>query len=133
RPRAPARAAAAGPSLRTLAWLSGFASFAAQVLLTQAFARVLNQSTFPFGAVGLVTLLPLALGALLVAALERSERVAREQLLGGALVVAALGFAAFPAVFVSATAGLASLGSARPWPAYGIAAFRLPRPPPRRA
>jgi spermidine synthase len=111
--------------LAALAALSGAGSFAAQVLLTQAFARVLNQSAFAFGAVGLATLLALALGALLVAALERTRSVRTEHALGGALVVAALGFAAFPAVFVASTDGLAFLGSEAPWPAYGVAAFRL--------
>jgi len=111
--------------LALLAWLSGFGSFAAQVLLTQSFARVLNQSAFAFGSVGLVTLLALALGALGVGALERTRALRTEDALGYALVAAALGFAAFPAMFVAATDGLAFLGSERPWPAYGFAAFRL--------
>jgi spermidine synthase len=122
---APAEKSSASARLVALAWLSGFGSFAAQVLLTQAFARVLNQSAFAFGAVGLVTLLALALGALLVAAQGRTRGVAAEQALGAALVVAALGFAAFPAMFVASTGGLAFLGSEAPWPAYGLAAFRL--------
>lgn len=121
---APAAQASVSPRLLALACLSGFGSFAAQVLLTQAFARVLNQSAFAFGAVGLVTLLALALGALLVAALERMRGAALGAL-GGALVLAALGFAAFPALFVASTDGLAFLGSERPWPAYGFAAFWL--------
>ena len=119
------RLAPVASRLLALAALSGFTSFAAQVLLTQAFARVLNQSTFAFGSVGLVTLLALAAGALLVAALERTRAVAAETLLGAALVAAALGFAAFPAVFVAASDGLAFLGARAPWPAYGFAAFRL--------
>jgi spermidine synthase len=125
---APSPAAKAAPPngrLAALAWLSGLASFAAQVLLTQAFARVLNQSAFAFGSVGLVTLLALALGALLVSALERTRGTAAEDVLGFALVAAALGFAAFPAVFFAGTDGLDFLGSAQPWPAYGFAAFRL--------
>jgi spermidine synthase len=121
----PAAPAAAPPALVALAALSGLGSFAAQVLLVQAFARVLNQSAFAFGAVGLVTLLALALGALLVAALERTRAVAAENVLAVGLVGAALGLAAFPAVFVGATDGLAFLGAAAPWPAYGFAAFRL--------
>ena len=86
---------------------------------------MLNQSAFAFGAVGLVTLLALALGALLVAALERTRGAAAERRSRAALVVAALGFAAFPALFVASTDGLAFLGSERPWPAYGFAAFGL--------
>ena len=127
-PGAPAPAAERARSshrLVLLAWLSGLASFAAQVLLTQAFARVLNQSVFAFGSVGLATLLALALGALLVSALERTRGVRAEDALGFGLVAAALGFAAFPAVFFASTDGLTFLGSERPWPAYGFAAFRL--------
>jgi hypothetical protein len=52
------------------------------VLLVQAFARVLNQSAFAFGSVGLVTLLALAGGALLVSGLERTRAVAAEDVLG---------------------------------------------------
>jgi spermidine synthase len=125
-PAAPVRAVPAlAPRLLALAALSGFGSFAGQVLLTQAFARVLNQSAFAFGAVALATLLALALGALLVAALARTRGAALEQVLGAGLVLAALGFTAFPAVFVAASDGLAFLGSDGPWPAYGLAAFRL--------
>jgi len=132
-PRPAPKALAASPPpapppaarLRTLALLSGLASFAAQVLLTQAFARVLNQSTFAFAAVLIVTLLALAAAALGVAALERSGRVASTSVLGWCLVAAALAFSAFPAVFVGATDGLTFVGSDRPWPAYLWEAFGL--------
>jgi len=112
-------------TLRALAALSGLASFAAQVLLVQAFARVLNQSTYAFGAVLIVTLVALAAGALAVAALERTGRVPPASVLAWCLVGAALAFAAFPAVFVGATDGLAYLGAERPWPAYLWSALGL--------
>jgi spermidine synthase len=111
--------------LRTLAALSGLASFAAQVLLVQAFARVLNQSTYAFATVLIVTLAALAVGALVVSALERSGRVPPASVLGWSLVAAALGFAAFPAVFVGATDGLAYLGTQRAWPDYLVRSFDL--------
>jgi spermidine synthase len=111
--------------LRTLAALSGGASFAAQVLLVQAFARVLNQSTYAFGMVLIVTLVALAVGALAVAALERSGRVPAASALGWSLALAALAFAAFPAVFVGATDGLAYLGTEHPWPDYLWRSFDL--------
>jgi spermidine synthase len=120
-----ARSRPPAAALRALAALSGLASFAAQVLLVQAFARVLNQSTYAFGAVLIVTLLALAAGALAVAALERSGRVPAASVLGWSLVGAALAFAAFPAVFVGATDGLAYLGAEHPWPAYLWGAFGL--------
>ncbi|MEN8161289.1 MAG: hypothetical protein ABFS41_14550 [Myxococcota bacterium] len=95
------------------------------MLLVQAFARVLNQSTYAFGTVLIVTLLALAIGALAVAALERSGRVPAASVLGWSLVGAALAFAAFPAVFVGATDGLTYLGTDAPWPAYLWRSFDL--------
>ena len=124
-PEAGARSAQPAAGLRALAALSGLASFSAQVLLVQAFARVLNQSSQAFGAVLIVTLLALAAGALAVAALERWTRIPAASVLGWCLVGAALAFTAFPSVFVSATDGLAYLGSARPWPDYLWRAFGL--------
>jgi spermidine synthase len=119
------RAAPPAAGLRALAALSGLASFAAQVLLVQAFARVLNQSSQAFGAVLIVTLVALAAGALVVAALERWTRIPAASVLGWCLVGAALAFTAFPSVFVGTTGGLAYLGSARPWPDYLWRAFGL--------
>jgi spermidine synthase len=124
-PEPAARRPAPAAGLRALAALSGLASFAAQVLLVQAFARVLNQSTFAFGAVLIVTLLALAAGALAVAALELRSRVPPASVLGWCLVGAALAFTAFPSVFVGATDGLAFLGAERRWPAYLWSAFGL--------
>jgi spermidine synthase len=121
----PARSAQPARSLRALAALSGLTAFAAQVLLVQAFARVLNQSSYAFGAVLIVTLLALAAGALLVALLELRTRVPAASVLGWCLVGAALAYTAFPAVFVGATEGLAYLGSERPWPDYLWRAFGL--------
>jgi spermidine synthase len=124
-PEARVRSRPPPAGLCALSALSGLASFAAQVLLVQAFARVLNQSTYAFGAVLIVTLLALAAGALAVAALERSDRVPTASVLGWCLVAAALAFSAFPSVFVGATDGLAYLGVERPWPAYLWGAFGL--------
>jgi spermidine synthase len=111
--------------LRTLAAVSGLASFAAQVLLVQAFARVLNQSTYAFATVLIVTLLALAIGALVVWAVERSGRMPPVSVLGWSLVAAALAFAAFPTVFVGATDGLTYLGTEQPWPDYLWRSFGL--------
>jgi spermidine synthase len=111
--------------LVALAALSGFSALAGQVLITQAFARVLNQSSLAFGTVLVTNLLALAGGAALVAALVAGGRTSPRSVLAGALVTAALGLAAFPAVFVGASDGLAYLGSDAPWPGYLWSAFRL--------
>jgi spermidine synthase len=105
-------------ALLGFAGLSGFAALGAQVLLVQSFAQVLNQSVYAFGAVLVVMLGALALGAGVVAGLELRARVAPGALLGWALVTSALGLLAFPSVFFAATDGLAFAGTELPWPAY---------------
>jgi len=83
---------------------SGFATFAAEVLLHQAFGRVLDQSTFALGAVLVTTLLSLAAGAVVVVSVQ--HRVRAPLLVASAAAVAAVSFAWFPAAFDVATKGL---------------------------
>ncbi len=114
-----------GKEGRALALLSGAGAFAGQVLLVQAFAQVLNGSAYAFGAVLLTVLLTLALGAAIVALVERRGLVAPRTALGLALAAAALGFTAFPALLAYATNGFAYLGSDRPWPGYLLVALAV--------
>lgn len=96
-----------GPRSRLgLAALSGFVSFAAQVLLVQAFALVVDQSVQAFGAVLVSVLVTLGAGAAASAFAVGSGRVRPDSLLRIGLVGATLGLAAFPALFVGATDGL---------------------------
>ena len=94
-----------------LAALSGFAAFAVQVLFVQAFAQVLNGSVYAFGAVLVVVLLTLALGAAVVAALERRTRLSPRTLLAFALALAGLALAGFPRLLFMATDGLRYVGA----------------------
>lgn len=115
------------PALLPLAALSGFGTFAAQVLGVQAFGQVLNQSVYAFGAVLVVVLVTLALGAGVVAAAQRA-RIDPRTLLGASLLLAALGLWTFPTALYAATDELRFLGSQSPWPGYlgralGIAAL----------
>jgi spermidine synthase len=105
-------------ALAGLAALSGFGTFAAQVLLVQAMALVLNQSVYAFGAVLVVVLGCLGLGAGVVAALSRIRALPPRTLLGAALAASAVGLAAFPHLLHRATDGLAYVGSAGGWPGY---------------
>jgi spermidine synthase len=118
----PARAASAG-GLAALAALAGFCAFALQVMLVQAFAQVLNQSSWAFGAVLVVVLAAAALAAGAVAGLERLGAFDARTLLGAALVAAALAVAAFPARLAAATSGLAYVGSEAPGLPYLAAAL----------
>jgi len=108
-----------------LAALSGFVAFAGQVLLVSGFGQVMNGSVFAFGAVLVTVLVLLAIGAGFVGALDALGVDTPSALLAPALVVAALGFAAFPAALGQATDGFAYVGSDAPWPGYLVACFRV--------
>jgi spermidine synthase len=123
--RAPAAPRAAGfARLAGVAALSGFTVFAAEILLLQSFALVLDQSVYAFGAVLCVVLLALGAAALAAAALVR-RGLAPATLLGIGLAGAAIALFAFPAIFFSATAGLALLSTTRPWPGYLFASLGI--------
>ncbi len=109
--------------LAAVAALSGFGTFALQVLGVQAFALVLNQSTQAFGAVLFVVLGSLGLAAAGVATLLRTGRIDARALLGTSLAGAAVASAALPWVFVHATDGLTYLGAEGDWPAYLVRAL----------
>jgi spermidine synthase len=111
-----------GGALAALAALSGFGTFAAEVLFVQSFALVLDQSVYAFGAVMVVVLGALALAALAVSALARAGALA---ILADGLAASALAFGGFPALFFAATGGLEFLASSRPWPAYLLAAVAV--------
>jgi spermidine synthase len=114
--RATAPATAFDRAAILLAALSGFVAFAGQVLLVSGFGQVMNGSVFAFGAVLVTVLLLLAIGAALVGALDALGVDTPSALLAPALVVAALGFAAFPAALGQVTDGFAYVGSDAPWP-----------------
>jgi spermidine synthase len=110
------------PGLLTLAAVSGFGALAAQVLLVQAFAQVLNQSVYAFGAVLMVVLLALAAGAAGAAALGRRGRRPSP---GWALAAASVCALILPAWLHALTDGLRFLGTALPWPGYLAKALGL--------
>jgi len=126
-PRRRATAPASGfeRAATVLAALSGFVAFAAQVLLVSGFGQVMNGSVFAFGAVLVSVLVLLALGAAFVAALDALGVDTPATLLAPALVVAALGFAAFPAALHQVTGGFGYVGSDARWPGYLLACFRV--------
>jgi spermidine synthase len=114
----PPTPAIAAPALLALAVLSGLCPFAAQVLLIQSFAQVLNQSSLAFGAVLVVVRLSISAASTAVALfVRRASRAGRaggdeRSVLGVALVVAALATAAFPALLAHTTGGLGYVGAA---------------------
>jgi spermidine synthase len=110
-------------SATALAALAGFCGFALQVLLVQAFAQVLNQSVYAFGAVLICVLLAIALAAGAVALLEARGWLEPRSAIGVALVAAALATAAFPAWLERTTAGFRYVGSETPGLGYLAAAM----------
>ena len=105
------------PALLALAALSGLCPFAAQVLLVQSFAQVLNQSSLAFGAVLVIVLLSIATASTVVALLvQRGFRGGGDErsALGVVLVFAALATAGFPALLDRATGGLGYVGASGP-------------------
>ncbi len=94
-----------------IAALSGFGSFAAQVLLVQAYAQVLNQSVFAFGAVLVGVLVTLALGAFAVTAWMGRTRAASGPALVVVLVAAGCSLGFFPRLLWWATDGLQYVGA----------------------
>lgn len=101
-----------------LAALSGFVAFAAQVLLVQSFAQVLNGSIYAFGAVLVTVLLALALGAALVASVETHARAEPRALLAFALAFAGISLAGFPQLLYLQTDGLHYVGAVTPGLGY---------------
>lgn len=109
-------------SFALLALASGFGAFALQVLLVQSFAQVSNQSIYAFGAVLATVLLAIAAGGAVIALFERRGVDARN-VLGFALVAAALALASFPAWLERVTDRFEYVGSAGGGGAYFAALF----------
>lgn len=123
RPGANAPAHRAPPVALVMAALSGFAALAAQVLLVQSFAQVVNQSVVAFAAVLTTLLLLLAVGAAGVAGLRSRDAARPHAILAVAWIGSALGFAAFPRLLFAATDGFAFVGAGGGGLAYAVAVF----------
>ena len=91
-------------SLTILAWVSGFASLALQVLWIRMFAQVLHNSVYTYSAILAVFLLSLAIGGTIARELARRHIVAH-WFLPVLLSLTALLIAASPMLFYSMTDG----------------------------
>ena len=123
RPQADPRSERSQQLLLALAAVAGFGGFAMQVLLVQAFAQVLNQSIYAFGAVLVAVLLSIAVAGGAVALLEARYPVDARSALGLALAATSLAAAAFPVWLASTTDGLRYVGSDAPGWDYLAAAL----------
>ena len=115
---------AAGPALPlprglwAVAFLSGFATLAVEVIWTRLFAQVLQNSVYTYALVLTVFLAALALGATLANALARLARPAPAVVLTGLLLVSAAVVAGTPHLFHHLTDGLSYLGGRRDFAGY---------------
>lgn len=100
-----------------VAFASGFAVLALEVLWTRMLAQVLHNSVHSFAAILATVLLALAVGALVAGACGRL--VARpERVLAALLLASGISVAVTPPLFVWWTDGLAKLGGDRGWAGY---------------
>jgi spermidine synthase len=112
----------------TVAFVSGFATLAVEVLWTRLFAQVLQNSAYTYALVLSVFLLALTLGALAAHGLSRLGRPPPRTILTALLAGSALATAASPAAFDALTDGLSYLGTGRGWYGYlaAVAALAVP-------
>ncbi|WP_439563365.1 fused MFS/spermidine synthase [Roseinatronobacter sp.] len=112
----PARAAIPA-RLWVIAFASGFATLAVEVIWTRAFAQVLQNSVYTYALVLTVFLLALSLGAALANALNRLS-LRPETVLTGLLLASCAVIAATPHLFHHLTGGLGYLGGRADFAGY---------------
>lgn len=103
--------------LRVIAFASGFATLAVEVIWTRAFAQVLQNSVYTYALVLTVFLAALSLGAALANALNRTG-ARPETVLTGLLLASAAVVASTPYLFHHLTGGLAYLGGQADFAGY---------------
>ncbi|MGY6412385.1 MAG: fused MFS/spermidine synthase [Alkalilacustris sp.] len=104
--------------LWAVAFLSGFATLAVEVIWTRLFAQVLQNSVYTYALVLTVFLAALALGATVANALARLARPAPAVVLTGLLLASAAVVAGTPHLFHHLTDGLSYLGGRRDFAGY---------------
>lgn len=111
------------PMLWTIAFVSGFATLATEIIWTRLFAQVLQNSVYTYALVLAVFLASLSLGATLAHGLSRS-RASPEGVLAGLLAASCAMLVAMPYIFHHATDGLAYLGGRADFAGYVAAVSR---------
>jgi spermidine synthase len=112
----------------TVAFASGFATLAIEVVWTRLFAQVLQNSTYTYALVLTTFLVALALGAGLANLLSRVRHPRPEVVLGAVLLFAGYLVAVSPWLFHRMTDGLGYLGGDLGWGAYLVAVAGVAAP-----
>jgi spermidine synthase len=111
-------------TIATVAFVSGFATLAVEVVWTRLFAQVLQNSTYTYALVLTTFLVALALGAVVANRLSRLA-LRPASVLIALLGVSGIGTALSASVFAAATDGLAYVGAERGWTGYLVAVVGL--------
>ncbi len=128
-PTTPARTEATPPAGRTsrrlllIAFASGFATIALQLLWTRMLALALHNSVYSFGSVVAVFLAGLALGAAIVARLL--QRFSAWRILRISLLTTAVMILLSAAVFNSVSGGISEAGAASSWLSHSLSVVAL--------
>jgi spermidine synthase len=102
-----------------LAFISGFVTFALQVVWNRVFAQVHENSMYSFSVIVAVIIFALAIGAQLARfGLQRGIEPSR--LLGGAWVIAGLALIGGPSLFLTLSNNLSYLPSSGGWTGYAL-------------
>lgn len=123
-PQAKAPSAAIPARLWIIAFASGFATLAVEVIWTRAFAQVLQNSVYTYALVLTVFLLALSLGAALANVLNRLN-LRPESVLTGLLLASCGVIAATPHLFHHLTGGLGYLGGRADFAGYVVEVGRV--------
>ncbi|MGY6704434.1 spermidine synthase [Roseinatronobacter sp.] len=110
--------------LWVIAFASGFATLAVEVIWTRAFAQVLQNSVYTYALVLTVFLMALSLGAALANALNRLA-LRPETVLTGLLLASCAVIAATPHLFHHLTGGLGYLGGRADFAGYVLEVGRV--------
>lgn len=112
-------------SVAAVAFLSGFATLAVEIVWTRAFSQVLQNSVYTYALVLATFLVALSLGAALASLLARRVREAPRAVVAALLLASAIAMAAQPFVFHHLSDGLSYLGAGRDFSAYVVEVARL--------
>lgn len=113
-----------GRLLRTLAFASGFAVLALEVLWTRMFSQVLHNSVYSFTVILVSFLVALALGSLAASGLSRL-RVRPEPVLVALVLASGVAVALTPRVFFALTGGLRDVSSSEGFGGYIASIVRI--------
>ncbi|MFA9432109.1 fused MFS/spermidine synthase [Egicoccus sp. AB-alg2] len=105
-------------AVTAVAFVSGFATLAVEIVWTRLFAQVLQNSAYTYALVLATFLAALALGAAVANGLARLRRVSPRTVLAALLVASAVVTATSPWLFHTATDGLAYVGADLGWAGY---------------